>query len=57
MMQDVDRLQAEVDQAIYRNIQRQLNEAKKKGLTAVRGLVLSGIFRDRVSSIGLQYQE
>ena len=56
MMQDVDRLQAEVDQAIYRNIQRQLNEAKKKGLTAVRGLVLSGIFRDRVSSIGLQYQ-
>ena len=56
MMQDVDRLQAEVDQAIYRNIQRQLNEAKKKGLTAVRGLVLSSIFRDRVSGIGLQYQ-
>lgn len=56
MMQDVDRLQAEVDQAIYRNIQRQLNEAKKKGLTAVRGLVASKSFIDYANSIGLSYQ-
>ena len=56
MMQDVDRLQAEVDQAIYRNIQRQLNEAKKKGLTAVRGLVALKSFIDYANSIGLSYQ-
>lgn len=55
MMQDVDRLQAEVDQAVYRNIQRLLNDTKRKGLITVKGLIYSRSFRDKASSVNLEY--
>ena len=55
MMQNVAELEAEIDSVVYRNLKRQLNDVKRKGLTEVRGLVLSRIFRDRASRINLEY--
>ena len=55
MMQNVAELEAEIDSVVYRNLKRQLNDVKRKGLIEVRGLVLSRIFRDRASRINLEY--